>query len=705
MSPLARRSLEVAGRRSRTHRRSPQPRQARTLAVEHLEERQVLSTFLVLNTANSGAGSLRQAILDANSNPGADAIEFQIPSSDPNFVDVDSHLPGGDADPDAYVIRLSTRLPAFTDTSGGTTIDGRSQTVFGGDTNPFGPEIVVDGNAQRVGLLFLTGVDNNAVIGLNLQRFNASSIFFNESSGNWVAGNYLGTDATGTSSAANLGGMTILKGSFNLVGTNADGVDDAAEGNLISGNRAGGVRISGFAIGAPPAPATGNVIAGNLIGTDASGTISLGTQFDGVVLDQADGNRIGTNGDGIHDAAERNVISGNRLDGVDISDSSDNVVAGNYIGPDVTGTARVTGSQSTQRGVTISSSFSADSNRIGTNSDGVADEAERNIIAGNSQYGIVMFAFGTIENNVIAGNSIGVNVAGDPLGNGFDGIRLQTGVSNNVIGTNGDGLRDDVEGNHIAYNGLAGIVVGLNADATTTVRNAIRGNSIHSNGGLGIDLGRDGVTLNDIGDGDAGPNDLQNFPVLYNAVAVSPVGTAVAGTLRSVPGVSFTIDFYANAAADSSGFGEGERWLGSISVMTNPAGIANFAGTLPAATTIGEAITASATDALGNTSEFSSALVVEATTADPAAVLEASLALLSTEEAEASLSSGSELSSDAVESVLSSSPDVSNPLGSEAIVTVSAADLWADGDPEDLVELLDLDLAIVSDELLEEILA
>ena len=701
MSPLPRRSRDVQPP-PRTGHRSARPARCRGLDFEQLEPRQVLSTFLVTNTGNSGAGSLHQAILDANANAGADAIVFQVSSSDPGFVDVDSHLPGGDADPDSYVIRLTTRLPAFTDTSGGTSIDGRTQTAFGGDTNPFGPEIVIDGNAQRVGLLFLTGVDNNAVIGLNLQRFNASSIFFNESSGNWVAGNYLGTDATGTRSAANLGGMTILKGSFNLVGTNADGVDDAAEGNLISGNRSGGVRISGFAIGAPPAPATGNVIAGNLIGTDATGTVSLGTQPQGAGLSQADGNRIGTNGDGIHDAAERNVISGNRLEGIELDESNDNIVAGNYIGADVTGMARVAGPQSTQRGMSIN--LGASSNRIGTNADGLADEAERNIISGNFQYGISMFSLQGVQENVIAGNSIGVNVAGDALGNGLEGIFIINGVSDNVIGTNGDGLRDDVEGNIIAYNARAGVGIGVNAGDTPAVRNMIRGNSIHDNAGLGIDLGRDGVTLNDHQDGDAGPNQLQNFPLLRNAVAVAPVGTAIAGTLRSTPSASFTIDFYASAAADPSGQGEGERWLGAISVTTNPAGIASFAGILPADTANGEVVTATATDAQGNTSEFSAARLIEATPADPALLLEAALALLSLEQAEASDPGEGSAASEEVELAGQSSESSSNPLGSEAIAPVSAAELRAGGDPETIMEVLEQDLALLSDDLLDEIL-
>ncbi|HUE69556.1 MAG TPA: right-handed parallel beta-helix repeat-containing protein [Pirellulaceae bacterium] len=703
MSPQARRSFEVAGPGSRTHRHRTQ--NARTLAVEHLEERQVLSTFLVTNTADSGAGSLRQAILDANANPGADAIVFQIPVSDPNFVDVDSHLPGGDPDPDAFVIRPLSGLPALTDTSGGTTIDGRSQTAFSGDTNPFGPEIVLDGSLARTpsqaqGLLFLRDVDNNAVFGLNIRNFSGRGINFQESDGNWVAGNYLGTDATGTQAAPNrLGGMTILKGSFNLIGTNADGVDDAAEGNLISGNLGSGVRISGFAIGAPPAPATQNVIAGNLIGTDATGTFSIGNQVLGLDFNQAHGNRIGTNGDGVRDAAERNVLSGNRLDGVRLLRSDDNVVAGNYIGTDATGTVRVEGVHSTQRGVSIDNQ--ASSNRIGTNADGLADEAERNIISANFQYGVVLFSVGT-ERNVIAGNSIGVNVDGDPLGNGLEGIFMLAGASDNVVGTNGDKVRDEVEGNTIAFNARAGVGLGSSASDATVARNSIRGNSIHSNAGLGIDLGRDGVTLNDNGDGDTGPNELQNFPLLYDAVSVAPVGTAVAGTLRSTPSSSFTIDFYASSAADPSGFGEGERWLGAIEVTSNPAGVANFADVLPASTIGGEVLTATATDAAGNTSEFSLAITI--TPASTQVTGDAALALAlaamddmissdwGTSEEERELLLIDALSSDAVQI----------PLGSEAIISVLAEDLWEGADSEMPVDVLELGLAILADDLLDE---
>src|SRR5207248_10212004 len=123
----------------------------------------------VTNTNDSGPGSLRQAILNANASAGADTIVFNIPTSDPNFVDVDAALPGGDAAPDVWVIKPLSALPALSDASGGTTIDGRTQTTFGGDTNPFGPEVVLDGSLAGAGVNGLTILaSGNQVFGLNV---------------------------------------------------------------------------------------------------------------------------------------------------------------------------------------------------------------------------------------------------------------------------------------------------------------------------------------------------------------------------------------------------------------------------------------------------------------------------------------------------------------------------------------------------------
>src|SRR5262249_7701902 len=140
--------------------------------------------------------------------------------------------------------------------------------------------------------------------------------------------------------------------------------------------------------------------------------------------------------------------------------------------------------------------------------------------------------------NVFQGNFIGTDISGGAaittLGNGGSGIEIVDAPANTVGGT-GPG-----QANIIAVNGASGIaVVGAGA-----VGNTIRGNSIDANGGLGIDLGADGVTPNDSDDSDTGPNNLQNFPNI-EAVLVSST-TSVSGTLKSLPNAIYTLDFYSS---------------------------------------------------------------------------------------------------------------------------------------------------------------
>src|SRR5262249_30864770 len=129
--------------------------------------------------------------------------------------------------------------------------------------------------------------------------------------------------------------------------------------------------------------------------------------------------------------------------------------------------------------------------------------AERNVISGNSGSGIELTGAGTSQNTV-AGNYIGTDALGSAaLGNGQAGVEIDQGASSNLVG--GLGL-----GNTIAHNAGAGVVV-LGSASTG---NQIRANSIYANSALGIDLGGDGVTPNDPGDTDTGPNNLQNYPVI-----------------------------------------------------------------------------------------------------------------------------------------------------------------------------------------------
>jgi hypothetical protein len=140
--------------------------------------------------------------------------------------------------------------------------------------------------------------------------------------------------------------------------------------------------------------------------------------------------------------------------------------------------------------------------------------------------------------------------------------------------------------------------------------NLIDGNSIFSNGGLGIDLGAFGVTPNDPCDLDTGASLLQNFPVLTQAVSGNTTG--VRGTLNSTPGTMFRLQFFANPVCDGSGNGEGQVYLGQASVATdgtcNAAFVAKLANPVPP----GWVVTAAATDPANNTSEFSACVPVAA---------------------------------------------------------------------------------------------
>src|SRR5438270_11140668 len=165
-------------------------------------------------------------------------------------------------------------------------------------------------------------------------------------------------------------------------------------------------------------------------------------------------------------------------------------------------------------------------------------------------------------------------------------------ASNPIRGVSSD-ARNIIAGN--SSEGIAtdnGAITGL----------AIRGNSIFSNGGLGIDLNLDGVTPNDAGDADTGPNNLQNFPVITSA-GYSGSNVRIIGTLDTLPIGTYHIDFFSNSSIDPSGFGEGQTFIGPTDVVANGSGHATFDVTSPAPP--GLKLLATATDASGNPTEFS----------------------------------------------------------------------------------------------------
>jgi hypothetical protein len=262
------------------------------------------------------------------------------------------------------------------------------------------------------------------------------------STGNKVQNNFIGVDATGTHAVGN--GRYVndygvaVESSYNTIGTDGDGVGDDVEGNVISGHTAGslasawGVYMSG----------DHNTLAGNLIGTDVSGTSPIPNVY---AVKNVGHNRIGTNGDGLSDELERNVISASIGAGID-NWGANAVIAGNYIGTDRTGTRATDPTGTLTLGNIGGILVRYASVLIGSNADGIHDEAERNVVSGNTGAGIVIYG-PEVTGVTVTGNYIGTTKDGDsPLPNTQDGVCI-IGSSGNTIGGTAVGA-----GNTIAYN-------------------------------------------------------------------------------------------------------------------------------------------------------------------------------------------------------------------------------------------------------------
>ena len=511
---------------------------------------------------------------------------------------------------------------------------GATENVLGGNligTDITGTAALPNGQA---GVLLSDGASNNSIGGTssgagNLISGNATGVDLSDSSANVVQGNLIGLDQSGSLALGNTGaGVLVEAGSAsNTIGGAVGGAR-----NVISGNAAG-VSVTGAAT-------TGTLIAGNLIGTDLKGAVAVGNRMAGIDLaggtaatiggktklasnlisgndgdgldvgsgvtntliqanyvgiDQTGVKPLGNKGDGVSiDAAPGttlggvvqgagNVISGNALAGllIDGVASPAALVVGNRIGTDYTATTAIGNGtfgimESGATGVTIGGTVSG----------------SQNIISGNVGAGIGLS--GGTTGTVVQGNLIGTDDTGaNPLGNGT-GVLIGGDSANNTIGGTASGA-----GNTVAFS--AGI--GVDVAATAGTGNAIRLNAIFSNTALGIDLGGDGVTLNNSA-GHFGPNDFQNFPVI-TAVSSAAGTTTVSGTLSSTPSETFALDFYTLSSINRSGYGEGRYVLGSSSISTDNSGNASFSFSYPNTTAGSQFVTATATDSNGNTSEFS----------------------------------------------------------------------------------------------------
>ena len=577
-------------------------------------------TGLLGDKGADGRISLREAIIVSNNTAnidGSDWILFNISGAGPHTILLTSALPAitdaviidGWSEPDFVgvpVIELNgTSAGGSTDglriTSGGVTIRGLVINRFGGNgiiiTGAGGNTIQGNyvgtntaGTADLGNSLDGIRIDNSAnniIGGTTTQTRNIISgnnihgvrIIGSASTSNTVQGNYIGVNASGSGALGNsYNGIWVAAGaSNNLLGGTAPGA-----GNVISGNSDTGLEIQ-------DSNSTGNRIEGNIIGLNAAGTAAIGN-LDGVIIEDAHHNTIGG-----ATSAQRNVISGNtgglQGNGVVIfgTNAIGNLVQNNYIGTDISGSLDLGNAGS---GVLISDNGDGGVFKGGASGNTIRD----NVLSGNNYSGVSIANSGA-NNNSIFGNLIGVDASGfGALGNSVFGVVIWNGASGNRIGGTAAG-----EGNVIAFNNR-GVLVDDNF--TASMNNTIRGNSIHSNALLGIDLKNDGVTVNDLGDGDLGPNGLRNYPVITSAV-VSGTDLTITGTLNTLPFLTNQIDFYWSPTGDPSGHGEGQTFIGTKTVTSDFFGNASFNVTFfGVSVPVGAVITATATDLSGNTSEF-----------------------------------------------------------------------------------------------------
>jgi parallel beta-helix repeat protein len=384
------------------------------------------ATFTVTSTNDSGAGTLRQAIMDANGTPGPNVLLFNLPGNG---------------------VRTLAPLTPLPDITNCLTINGYSQpgsqtnSLAGGNNGVL--QVRLDGanltNGFPIGLRF-NGVNNNSVRGLIIVRF-FTAIQLYASSGSTIAGNWIGLDFDNISRGGAGTGVDVTCAVFNRSTANLIGGLMPADRNVISGFHTG--------ISFTPGSADHNTVQGNFIGTDATGVLPRGHVFEGIMVQTATNIVIGGGS-----ASARNLICANGT-GVSLLGSSGDLVQGNYIGTD------------------------PDSHYdLGNSGDGIDVQScfyvtiSGNTVVNNSGYGI--FLLGARTNSVL-GNWIGTDTTGAwAMGNGKDGLALQ-GSSATTIGNTTPGGPNVIEFN---------IGAGINISSANS--NSISANSIFDNAGLGI---------------------------------------------------------------------------------------------------------------------------------------------------------------------------------------------------------------------------
>jgi len=386
--------------------------------------------------------------------------------------------------------------------------------------------------------------------------------------------------------------------------------NNTIQGMVIDSFEQDGIRIEGT-----PDTTFNNYIYCNFIGTDMGGFIPCGNGWNklrswaGVNIIAGPGDTSFTHSNTV----EGNISSGNYAQGVSISncppgDNHSNLIIKNHLGTDIMGLSPLGNS----------------CNGIYIGKGAHHNVVDSNLISDNRTEGVCIIGYvNEIEHiywyttdNIVSNNIIGLAVdQTTPMGNVREGISIGHYYGSGALVRNFGHATSNVIGanNIIAHNGRGGVMIkehqssDTNADGNKITKNSIYGNGTSATSGLGIDLDDDGLTLNDVGDPDNLPNQDLNFPVIDSAINVGGQ-TNIYGhiDIDSDP-LQAVIEVFL-AKADPSGYGEGQKFLGS----TTPSNASGNWSVLVSGLNVGDTITATTLDINLNTSEFSLNYVVSA---------------------------------------------------------------------------------------------
>lgn len=419
----------------------------------------VAAVFVVDTTADSGAGSLRQAIIDSNTTPGPNFINFNIPGPGPHRIQPLTDLPA--ITNQVYINGYSQpgSIPNFATVGTNAIlmieINGSNYTVG-------------DGTSTGFGLILAAGSDGSTIKGIAFNEWIFAGILISESDGNFIVGNFIGTNAGGTVQSANKNGILVFLSDNNIIGT-----PFPTDKNIIAGSFSDFLGGAGIAISG----GSGNLVQNNLIGTDRSGLKALGNSVNGVFIlpsTLVDGTVVPSESNQIGglEPGEGNIISGQTIYGIILNSAVGTLIEGNLIGTDVTGTAALGNKNA---GVALVAQFGPT----------ILNRITENVISGNGQgivLGSLFFNSGTTL-NFIEDNLIGTDITGtQSLGNDQNGVWVLD--NENFIGFLGH--------NVISANGENGILISSSATGNFVLGNLI-GTDI--SGVVALGNGQNGIQL------------------------------------------------------------------------------------------------------------------------------------------------------------------------------------------------------------------